>query len=333
MQSAELEVQAHQLQHDLQKMMRRFGRQCRGMGTVFVTLVRQTETQLLERGRQVLPLAQAVQERLHSMPQLLEDQRARLDTQLTAALEAYHWIESQSRRLTQGKALTHCKIVNAYDPTIAPICKGKSNCPTQFGRKPGIIAEPASGFIFACQLPVGNPSDSSYVLPLVNKVQHALGQVSGRPTLAIHSLAGDLALNDPKLREALHARGILTVGIPHTVEPLTPTPTQEDVRRLLHAASLNKRRTPSQVHLACACGYSRPMIESVIASLLYRGAARLTYKGHRGAIVQTGMTIMAHNAATLARVQQNRLSKRAQKLRRLLRLKRCNINQFNSSKN
>jgi hypothetical protein len=57
MQSAELEVQAHQLQHHLQKMMRRFGRQCRGMGTVFVTLVRQTETQLLERGRQVPNLA------------------------------------------------------------------------------------------------------------------------------------------------------------------------------------------------------------------------------------------------------------------------------------
>ena len=46
-----LQAQAQQLQHDLQKMMRRFGRQCRGMGKVFVTLVRQTETQLLAMGR------------------------------------------------------------------------------------------------------------------------------------------------------------------------------------------------------------------------------------------------------------------------------------------
>jgi hypothetical protein len=120
--------------------MRRFGRQCRGMGKVFVTLVRQTETHLPEMGQQVRQRARAAQERLRGAPQLSTEQRARLDTQLTAALEAHDRIQSQSRRLTQGKALSHCKIVNAYDPTIAPICKGKSNCPAQFGRKPGMIA-------------------------------------------------------------------------------------------------------------------------------------------------------------------------------------------------
>ena len=328
-----LQAQAHQLQHDLQKIMRRFGRQCRGMGHVFVTLVRQTEAQLLEVGHQVLPLARIAQERLASAPQLAEAQRKRLDTQLTAALEAHQRIATQSRRLTQGKALTHCKIVNAYDPTIAPICKGKSNCPAQFGRKPGIIAEPASGFIFALHLPVGNPGDASYVAPLVDKVQQAITRVAPGPTRAIYSLAGDLALNDTALREALHKRGILTVGIPQTVEPMLAVPTQEDVRQILNGASLNRKRTPYQVHIACACGYSRPVVESIIASLLCRGAARITYKGHRGAIVQTSMAVMAHNAATLVRIHDNRLSKRAQKLRRLLCLKRYKVNQFNVQKN
>jgi hypothetical protein len=314
-------------------MMRRFGRQCRGMGNVFVTLVRQTEMQLLERGRQVRPLAQAVQERLHSMPQLSEDQRARLDTQLTVALKAHQQIEHQSRRLTQGKALPHCKIVNAYDPTIAPICKGKSNCPAQFGRKPGIIAEPAAGFIFALHLPVGNPSDVKYVEPLVDKVQRAIDRVATRPTPAIHSLAGDLALNDATLREALHERGILTVGIPRTVDPLPPLPTPEDVLRSLDEADLHHIRTPAQVHLAYACGYSRPVVESIIASLLCRGAGHLTYKGHRGAIVQTGMAVMAHNAATLVRIHEYRLSKRARKFRRRLRLRCRKVNQCNASIN
>jgi hypothetical protein len=328
-----LQAQAQQLQHDLQKVMRRFGRQCRGMGKVFVTLVRQTETQLLEMGQQVLPLARAVQEFLHGATQLSEDQRARLDAQLMAALEAHHRIEHQSQRLTQGKALPHCKIVNAYDPTIAPICKGKSNCPAQFGRKPGIIAEPAAGFIFALQLPVGNPSDASYVQPLVDKVEQAIARVGTRPTPAIHSLAGDLALNDAALREALHQRGILTVGIPKTVDPLTPFPTPEEVLRILNEAGLHRTRTPSQVHLACACGYSRPVVESIIASLLCRGAGRLAYKGHRGAIVQTGMAVMAHNAATLVRIHEYRLSKRARKLRRRLRLRCRKVNQFNASIN
>jgi hypothetical protein len=313
--------------------MRRFGRQCRGQGKGFVTLVRQTEKQLLETGQPVLLLAQAAQACVQNAAHLAEDQRARLATTLTAALAAHPQIATQSRRLTTGKPLTQCKIVNAYDPTIAPICKGKSNCPTQLGRKPGIIAEPASGFLFAFRLPVGNPSDASYVVPLVDKVQHARGRVASRPPLAIPSLAGDLALNDPTLRETLHARGILTVGIPHTVEPLPPSPTPEAVRQMLNKAGLHSKRTPHQVQLACACGYSRPVIESIIASLLCRGAARISCKGHRGAIRHTGMAIMAHNAATLVRIHQQRLSKRAQKFRRLLRLKHHNVNQFKGSKN
>jgi hypothetical protein len=313
--------------------MRRFGRQCRGQGKVFVSLVRQTETQLLESGQPVVPLAQAAQACAQSAAHLTEAQQERLTTQLTGALAAHHQIVTQSRRLTQGKLLTQCKIVNAYDPTIAPICKGKSNCPTPFGRKPGLIAEPASGFIFAFALPVGNPADPSYVVPLVDKVQHALGQVSGHPTLAIHSVAGDLALNDASLRATLHGRGILTVGIPQTVEPLPPAPTPEEIRRMLHEAGLHHRRTPHQVQLACASGYSRPVVESIIASLLCHGAARIIYKGHRGAIVQMGMAVMAHNGATVRRIHQDRLSQRAQKFRRLLRLKRHNVNEFNVPKN
>jgi hypothetical protein len=300
---------------------------------MFVTLVRQTERQLLALGQPVPALARAAQTCLHGAPQLSEDQRVRLDTQLTAALQAHHRIAHQSRRLTQGKTLSHCKIVNAYDATIAPICKGKSNCPTQFGRKPGIIAEPAAGFIFALHLPVGNPSDASYVEPLIDKVEQALDRVGRHPTLAIHSLAGDLALNDAAVRDRLHERGILTVGIPRTVEPLPQSPTPEEVLRSLDEADLDHIRTPTQVQLAYACGYSRPVVESIIASLLCRGAAHLTYKGHRGAIVQMGMAVMAHNAATLVRIHDYRLSKRARWFRRKLRLRCRKVSQGNASIN
>lgn len=313
--------------------MRGFGRQCRGIGKVFVTLVRRTETELLDLGVQVLPLARAAQACVPGATHLSEEQRVRLHTQLPMALEAQHRIAHQSRRLTQGKALSHCKIVNAYEPTLAPMCKGKSNCPAQFGRKPGIIAEPAAGFIFAWHLPVGNPSDASYVEPLLDNVEQAIARVRTRPPPAIYSLAGDLALNDADLREALHARGILTVGIPKTVDPLPPSPTPEDVLRILDEADLHHIRTPSQVHLAYACGYSRPVVESIIASLLHRGAGHLTDKGHRGAIIQTGMAVMAHNAATLARIHEYRLSRRARIFRRRLRLRCRKLNQCHASIN
>ena len=305
--------------------MRSFGRQCRGQGKVFVRLVRQTETQLLTTGAAVVALAQTAQAQVQSAPALTKEQRTRWDTTLTGALATHQQIVTQSRRLTHGKPLTRCKIVNAYDPTIAPIGKGKSNCPTQFGRKPGIIAEPATGFVFAAQLPVGNPSDSSYVGPLVDKVQTALTHVTRRPRPALHSLAGDLALNDLKLRETLPARGILTVGIPRTIEPLSPTPSPEAIQEMLTAAGLHHKRTPRQVQLACAAGYSRPVVESIIASLLSRGAAQLRYKGWHGAQVQVTMAVLAHNAATVRRIRYGRLTTRAQKFRRLLYLKSPNL--------
>ena len=311
--------------------MRRFGRQCRGQGKIFVKLVRQTETQLLERGSSIAALVQEAHQALQAAPHLSAAQRERLARDLSAAQEAHQQISTQSRRLTQGKKLPHCKIVNAYDPTIAPIMKGKSNCPAQFGRKPGLLSEPTAGFIFATAVPVGNPSDASYVLPLIDKVQHAIARVSGPKRPSIHSVAGDLGVNDTVLRQALHDRGILNVGIPKTVDPINPAPCPEEILALLNEAGLNRKRTPHQVQLACACGYSRPVVESHIASLLTRGAGQIRYKGPQGAVVQLGMTVMASNGAALVRIRQQRLSKRAQKFRRLLGLRRRNANQINDS--
>jgi hypothetical protein len=327
-----LKSQACERQHDLQKVMRRFGRQCRGQGKIFVKLVRQTETQLLEVGSSIATLAQEAHQALQQASHLRVSTRERLARDLSAAQEAHRHISTQSRRLTQGKTLSHCKIVNAHDPTIAPIMKGKSNCPAQFGRKPGIISEPTAGFIFATHLPVGNPTDTSYVLPLLDQVQHAIARVSGPKTPAIHSVAGDLGVNDAVLRQALHARGILSVGIPKTVEPINPEPSPEEILSLLNEAGLNRKRTPYQVQLACACGYSRPVVESHIASVLARGAGQIRYKGPQGAVVQLGMTVMAHNAAALVRIRQQRLSKRAQKFRRLLGLRCRNVNQISDPK-
>ena len=93
--------------------MHRFGRQCRGQGKVFVSLVRQTETQLLATGQQVMPLARAAQECVPSATHLAEGQRRRLDTQLTGARTAHRQIATPSRRLTHGKPLTQKLLINS----------------------------------------------------------------------------------------------------------------------------------------------------------------------------------------------------------------------------
>lgn len=313
--------------------MRCFGRQCRGQCRVFLKLVRQTERHLLEVGNPVMALAQDASDLLHQASELSASQRERLRDQLQEAVDNHERIEHQSRRLVNGKKLLHGKLVNAYDTTIAAIKKGKSNCAAQFGKKPGICADMVSGFIFAWHLPLGNPGDGSYVRPLIERTQQVISRVSGRLKVAIHSVAGDLAFNDEALRQELHAQGILTVGIPRTPWPINPCPSQQEVLEILKASGLNRKRTPYQVHVASACGYSRPVVESFIENLLCRGVGQITYKGHHGAQLQMGMTVMAYNGATLVRIQHNRLSKRAQKLRRLVGLKRHNVNEFNVALN
>jgi hypothetical protein len=298
-----------------------------------VKLVRHTEQKLLELGAPITALGQQAQQLLDQATTLSDVQRKRLADAFNTALSSHAHIRKQSTRLTHGQKLRHCKLVNAYDLTIAPILKGKSNCPAQFGRKPGIMSDPATGFIFANRVPQGNPSDPSYVLPLLAKVQRAVECVKTPQRLRVHSVAGDLGINDAALRQALHERGILTVGIPKTVEPIKANPGPEEVLDLLNAAGLNRQRTPHQVQLACACGYSRPVVESHIASLLARGAGHVRYKGHPGAVVQLGMAAMAHNGAVVVRICQQRLSQRAQKFRRLLGLRHHKLNEINESKN
>src|SRR5438046_10275055 len=126
---------------------------------------------LLDLGSAIDNWAQDAKECLHHATHLREGQRERWRRDLEAASDAHRPIAKQSQRLTQGKKLAQCKIVHAYDPTIAPIMQGKSNCPAQFGRKTGLLSEPAAGFIFAHRVPQGNPSDPSSVLPLLEKVQ------------------------------------------------------------------------------------------------------------------------------------------------------------------
>ena len=161
--------------------MRGFGRSCRGHGHVVVKRVRHTERQRLALGEPITSFAHKAKERLAQTTTLGEPQRERLSRELTTATRAHEHIRQQSTRLTQGKTLNHCQLVNAYDPTIAPLSKGKSNCPAQCGRKPGLASEPATGLVFATLVPQGNPSDASSVVPLIDKVQSAIERVCTGP--------------------------------------------------------------------------------------------------------------------------------------------------------
>ena len=113
------------------------------------------------------------------------------------------------------------------------------------------------------------------------------------------------------------------MGIPRSIEPIPKLPTPQMIEDVQDIPGLEKQST-TQIQIAYACGYSRPFIEGLITTLICRGATQIKYKGHRGATLQIGMAIVADNAATLVRIKQDRLTKRAQKFRRLFRLKSPN---------
>jgi hypothetical protein len=319
--NTELVQDAQQLQGQLKRVMHTFGRTCRGQKKVYVTLVRQTEKQLLAVGQLVGPMALKTMLDLYEDTTLPDTQKARLHQHLQQATHHYEHIEHQSRQLTQGKKLTQAKRVNAYDCTIVPILKGKSNCPAQFGKKPGLLAEMATGFIFGLHLPEGNPEDAAYVPPLIASADAAIQALKRPRKPQIQSLAGDLAFRTDPVREPLHARGILTVGIPTTTEPMPRTASPQQVHAVQQSMPFPQAPSAHQVRVATACGYSRPFVESLIEQLACRGGTQLKYKGHRGAVIQVSTAILAHNAATLTRIQRNRITPRAKRYRRWFRLK------------
>ena len=122
--------------------MHSFGRQCRGQGQVFVKLVRQTERHLLVLGHPIEAWIQQARECLHQDSSRSQAQRERLLQNLEATSDAHRHITKQSQRLTQGKQLAQCKIVNAYDPTIAPSSKARATAPPSLAAKAAFCRSP-----------------------------------------------------------------------------------------------------------------------------------------------------------------------------------------------
>jgi hypothetical protein len=223
--------------------------------------------------------------------------------------------------------------VKAYAPPRAPILPGQRQGPAPLGRTPGRLAAPTAGVLVATRGPVGQPRDARAVRPWVAKVPAALERRTAPLRRALPSVAGARGGHAPGLRQALQARGLLRVGIPPTVAPLTPQPRPEEMLDLLHEAGVNRQRPPHQVQRACACGSSRPVVARHIARARGHGAGQLRDKGPQGAGVPLGLPVMAHNGAAVGRSGQQRRSKRAQKFRRGLGLRRRHGNQINRSKN
>jgi hypothetical protein len=275
----------------------------------------------------------------HAQPRLdqattrRDAQRQRVAEACNATLPSHAPLHTPSPRLTPGPPLRPGTLVTASALTLAPLLTGQSQGPAQVGRQPGRRPDPATGLRLANRVPAGHPSDPSAGLPCLATVQSAIARVQRTPTLRLHAVAGDLGLHAVARRRALHARGRLTVGLPKSVQPMAPQPRAEEGRDLRNEAGFHRQRPPDHVQWAWACGSSRPVVASPIASFLSRGAGQGRYQGPPGAVRQQGMTVRAQNGATLVRMRQQPRSKRAQTFRRLLGLRHRKTKEINNPKN
>ena len=110
--------------------------------------------------------------------------------------------------------LRHGTLVQADDRTIAPLLTGQRHGPAPCGRTPGLVSDPATGVRLANQVPTGNPHASSHGWPRLAQVPRAMERATTPPRLRVHAVAGDLGSTDKARRQALHARGLHTVGDP-----------------------------------------------------------------------------------------------------------------------
>ena len=230
--------------------MRRFGRQCRGMGKVFVTLVRQTETALVGAGTAgpVLgtgrPGSTCMTRR--SCRESSVHAWTRSSPPPSTPISGSHPNPDDSRR---ARRCATARSSTRTIPPLLPFARAKAIAPRSLAASPASSPSRRQASSLRCICPWGIRVMPVTWSPWSTRWSRRSARVRTRPVPAIHSLAGDLAFNDTALREALHARGILTVGIPKTVAPLPLSPTPEDVLRILDEADLHHIRTPTQVHL------------------------------------------------------------------------------------
>jgi IS5 family transposase len=116
-------------------------------------------------------------------------------------------IEQTRRRVFEGEQLpAQEKLVSLFEPHTQVIRRGKSNKPTEFGRKVW-LCEVEGGIISDYRILEGNPKDESQVLPSLETHWRLFGR---EPEL----LAGDRATHSAANEAAARERGVKRVALP-----------------------------------------------------------------------------------------------------------------------
>jgi IS5 family transposase len=98
------------------------------------------------------------------------------------------------------------KILSLFEPMTCVIRKGKAHKPTEFGRLVDLV-EVENGFVSDYQVLQGNPSDSTLLIPALERHKERFGR-------APHTAATDRGYWSAKNEKQAHALGVKRVSIP-----------------------------------------------------------------------------------------------------------------------
>jgi IS5 family transposase len=206
----------------------------------------------------------------------------RLKQQLDTMLPRVEQVISQTRaRVIRGNNCYPDKLLSLFEPLTAVIRKGKQHKPNEFGRVVDIV-EVEHGFVSDYQVLDGNPSDSSLLIPALERHMRRFGQP---PCLATTDRGYWSAQNESDA----YALGVKRVAIP--------------IRGKLSAARLRLQRSRwfRQAQRWRANGEGR------IATLKNAyGMKRCMYKGEEAMERWVGWCVFANNLMVLARLMRKR---------------------------
>jgi len=196
-------------------------------------------------------------------------------------------IVAQTRTRLSGEVPDGSKrIVSLHDPDARPIAKGRLGKPVEFGFKCQ-ITDNCDGIVVDLAMFKGNPNDELLLVPAIRRLKALFGR-------APRAVTADRGYGSAGVEKGLSDVGVRTVAIPRKGRP---GPARRSVESRRRFRSLVKWRTGSEgriSHLKHAFGFERTVLDGI-----------------HGATTWCNWGLLAHNAAKIAALAEEKMDKSA----------------------
>ena len=191
--------------HRITSHLRATKRALAQMGAALKSKSKSSKQQIQKTLRAVSRLASDTVEHYRTVVDRLRKTNQGAIQRMEHYLDVAERIVEQTQQKLQGQQSIPDRIVSFYDPEARPICRGKLDKPTEFGRTMQLVQD-RSGIILDYEIGQGNPRDKTELVPLVKRFKRRFGRA---PT----GLAADKGYSSAQNLTAVRALGVRHIGI------------------------------------------------------------------------------------------------------------------------